>query len=73
MNSQFSIGAVGSLPLAALETLSDSLHIILRHARSSCAFAFTQTLFSRAADTTDGCSEHQVDQFRIVGETHAVL
>jgi hypothetical protein len=42
-NSQFSTGAVGWLPRATLETLSDSLHIILRHLRSSCAFAFTQT------------------------------
>jgi hypothetical protein len=42
-NSRFSTGAVGWLLRATLETLSDSLHIILRHVRSSCAFAFTQT------------------------------
>ena len=42
-NSQFSTGAVGWLPRAMLETLSDSLHIILKHVRSSCALACTQT------------------------------
>jgi hypothetical protein len=42
-NSQFSTGAVGWLPWATLDTLCDSLHIILWHMWSSCALAFTQT------------------------------
>jgi hypothetical protein len=42
-NPQFSTGMVGWLPWAVLETLSDSLHIILRHVWSSCALACTWT------------------------------
>jgi hypothetical protein len=42
-NSQFSTGAVVWLPGATLATLSDSLHTVFSHVRSSCALAFAQT------------------------------
>ena len=73
INCYISTGAVVWVPRATLATLFDSLHIILRHVRSNSALPYTNILFPRNADTTDRCSEHPVDQFRNVNETHAAL
>jgi hypothetical protein len=50
--------------------LSLILSTLTSDTRGRLAF-YTNILFPRTADTTDGCSEHLVVQYRNVDETHA--